>query len=204
MTGSTRTRSREYALVLALIAIGAALSWWATSASWAVGEQELLGDASGQYAEAVAQRSLTAAALAPAAAAMPIVVLAGLAGVIGSRRWLRRVIGGVICIAGGVLIWSGTSTAITLDVGDPVPAPDVGVIVSVAIGYPVLAAVAGVVVTASGLLVVTRGARWPSLGANYERATDRPRDAWEALDAGIDPTVDSPADGTGGGMAGRS
>ena len=74
MTGSTRTRSREYAMVLALIAIGAALAWWATSASWAVGEQELLGDASGQYAEAVAQLSLTAASLAPAAAAMPIVV----------------------------------------------------------------------------------------------------------------------------------
>lgn len=204
MTGPRPTRSREYALVLALLVLGAALAWWATSASWAIGEQELLGDTSGQYADAVAQQSLSAAALAPAAAAMPIVVFAGLAGVIGSRRWVRRVIGAVICLAGGILMWSGFSTATTLEVGDPIPPPAGGVIVSVAIAYPVLAAVAGVAVTVSGLLVVTRGAQWPSLGANYERSTNRPRDAWEALDAGIDPTDDSPVDGTGSGTVGRS
>ena len=190
--------------MLGIIAIGAALAWWATSAAWAVGEQELLGDTSGQYAEAVVQQSLGAGALAPAAAAMPLVVFAGLAGVIGSRRWVRRLIGVVIFLAGGILIWSGVSTATTLDVGDPVPSPDDGVIVSVAIGYPALAAAAGLIVTIAGVLVVVRGAQWPSLGANYERSTDRPRDAWEALDAGIDPTEDSPVDGTGSGTAGRS
>lgn len=204
MTGSRLTRSREYALVLALLVVGAALAWWATSASWAVGEQELLGDTSGRDVGAVAQQSLSAGALAPAAAAMPIVVFAGLAGVIGSRGWLRRVIGAIICLAGGILTWSGVSTAMTLEVGNPVSPPAVGVVVSVAIVYPVLAAVAGLVVAVSGLLVVTRGAQWPSLGANYERSTKRPRDAWEALDAGIDPTDDPAVDGTGSGTIDRS
>lgn len=204
MTGERPPRSREYALALALLVLGGALAWWATSASWAVGEQELLGDTSGQDVGAVAQQSLSAAALAPAAAAMPIVVFAGLAGVVGSRGWLRRVIGAVICLAGGVLTWSGVSTAMTLEVGDPVSPPAVGVLVSVAIAYPVLAAVAGLVVAVTGLLVVSRGAQWPSLGANYERSTDRPRDAWEALDAGIDPTDDSSVDGTSSGTIDRS
>lgn len=204
MTGTKRTRSREYVLVLITLALGAALAWWATSAPWAVGEQELLGDTSGQFAEAVAQQSLTAAALAPAAAAMPIVVFAGLAGVIGSRRWVRRVIGGAICLAGGILIWSAISTAMTLEVGAPVPSPDVGVIVSVSIIHPKVAAVAGISVMACGLLIVIRGSQWPSLGANYERSTNRPRDAWEALDAGIDPTEDSSVDGTGSGTVERS
>ena len=65
----------------------------------------MLGDATGQYTQAVTQRSLGAAALAPVAAAMPIVGFAGLAGVIGSRRWVRRIIGAIVVSLFMVLIW---------------------------------------------------------------------------------------------------
>jgi len=36
-----------------------------------------------------------------------------------------------------------------------------------------------------------RGPTWPGLGRSYERSSKAPRDAWEALDRGIDPTLDA-------------
>jgi hypothetical protein len=118
---------------------------------------------------------------------MPIVGFAGLAGVIGSRGLVRRIVGILIALAGGVLVWAGIQAAISLRVGLLVPA---GEIESVAPALPLVAAFAGVVLLAAGVTVLLRGNRWPALGANYERTSDRPRDAWEALDRGVDPTDD--------------
>ena len=82
-----------------------------------------------------------------------------------------------------------------------------------------LAAVAGVLGAATGLLVVLRGRSWPGMGRRYERGTgapapgapapdtlapdtpaaatpvrtetdeDRAQSAWKALDRGEDPTA---------------
>ena len=65
-----------------------------------------------------------------------------------------------------------------------------GEIVSVGLAFPIAAAVAGLALIAGGAAVVLRGHLWPHLGANYERSTNRPRDAWEAMDHGVDPTAD--------------
>jgi len=187
MSPDRSSNTREYLVVLSAITAGSAIAWWATSGTWAVAQETLLGEAQGSLAQAVSQRALNASALAPAAAAMPIVGFAGLAGVIGSRGLVRRIVGILIALAGGVLVWAGIQAAISLRVGLLVPA---GEIESVAPALPLVAAFAGVVLLAAGVTVLLRGNRWPALGANYERTSDRPRDAWEALDRGVDPTDD--------------
>lgn len=187
MTASNGVNTRQYVVVLAVIAAGSAVALWATSSTWAIAQESLLGESEGSLAQAVAQNRLGASAFAPAAAAMPIVGFAGLAGIIGSRGVIRRVVGILVMLAGAVLVWSGLQTASSLRVGDVVPA---GEVVGASLVYPIVAAAAGFALVAAGALVVMFTHRWPHLGAKYERTSDRPRDAWEAMDRGLDPTQD--------------
>lgn len=187
MSNQTRPATRQYVVVLLTIVAASALAWWAASQAWAVAEESLLADSQGTLAQAVSQTTLGAAALAPIAAAMPIVGFAGVAGVVGSRGVVRRLVGVLIVVSGVALSWSGVRSAISIQVGEVVAT---GKIVSVTPIFPALAAVAGLVLAAGGVAVAVRGQRWPQLGANYERSTGRPRDAWEALDRGVDPTLD--------------
>lgn len=186
----------QYLLALLVIAGASALAWWATASTWAIAEEALLGDDSGQFASAVSQVPLSAAAIAPAAAAMPILGFAGLAGVLGSRGLVRRLVGLIIAGAGAVLVWSGLDALTSVKV--QVAAPGGGEIVAVAQGYIFLTVVTGGVLALAGIATTVFGASWPSLGSNYERAVDRPRDAWEAMDAGLDPTQVPEADGVSG------
>ena len=61
-----------------------------------------------------------------------------------------------------------------------------------------LVVVFGLLAVGCGLLVVLRGRAWPSLGSKYERRESEgtahqrtPAQAWDALDRGLDPTIDS-------------
>lgn len=193
---SGSSTKRQYVLTLLVIAGASALAWWATASTWAIAEEALLGDGSGQFASAVSQVPLSAAAIAPAAAAMPILGFAGLAGVLGSRGLVRRFVGLVIVGAGVVLVWSGLDALTSVKVQGA--APGGGEIVTVAQGYIFLTLITGVVLTLAGIATAVFGASWPSLGSNYERADSRPRDAWEAMDAGLDPTQVPEADGVAG------
>ena len=181
-----RARTREYVAALAVVAGGALVGWWASASTWMVVESSLLGSDELQAVQAVARESVSGSALNPLGAAMPIVGLAGLAGIIGSRRWPRRVIGALIALAGLALAWSSVGALAGLSIG--AVGPDDGIVVSVSPGYAIVAAIAGAVLAAGGVWTSVRGALWPSLGANYERSVDRPRSAWEALDRGIDPS----------------
>lgn len=187
MNVAKRADTRQYVIALTVMVAGSALAWWAVSGVWAVTEQSLLGEAQGSLAQAVSQRSVGASVVTPAAAAMPIVGLAGVAGVLGSRGIVRRFVGILVLIAGVVLVWSGGQAAISLQVGDLLQGET---IVSVSRVLPIVAALSGLLLMVGGLAVVVRGNRWPTLGANYERSTHRPRDAWESMDRGIDPTED--------------
>ena len=128
------------------------------------------------------------------AAAAPIIGFAGLAGVIGSRGWLRRIVGVVVAIAGIALCASAVRFLSMMTVGSPTPGGVSGSgdqnVVTVLTVWPVVAMVAGLLLLVGGLLTTAVGHRWPTLGAGYERKSAQPRDAWEALDAGLDPTVD--------------
>ncbi len=177
--------------------MGSALAWWSASATWVLVERSLLGDSTSSEmtnVQAVGLLAVSGGSVVSIAAAAPIIGFAGLAGVIGSRGWLRRSVGAVVAIAGIVLCASAVRFLSTIAVGSPVPGGVGGSgdqnVVAVSTVWPVVAIVAGLLVLAGGLLTTSVGHRWPTLGAGYERKSDQPRDAWDALDAGLDPTVD--------------
>lgn len=185
-TSPRRAGTRQYISALACIGGGALVGWWACASTWMVVESSLLGAGEIEGVQALARESVQGSSLIPLGAAMPVVGLAGLAGIVGSRRWLRRAIGAVIALSGLALTWSAVDAFAGFGVGEA--GPGGGVVVSVAPAYPMVAAIAGAMLAVGGAWTILRGQTWPSLGVNYERAVDRPRSAWEALDRGIDPS----------------
>ena len=183
---------RQYLLAVTLIAAGALISWWALSRPWLSYAEPLLGSLPEDDSTLAAATSLvrvSGASLTPLAAAMPVLLLAGIAGVVGSRGVGRRIVGIVIMVVGAVLAFSVLQLTFGGGLGSRVP-DGVGEY-STGVAFA-LAAVGGALLgVAGGVLVLARGASWPSLGRGYERATKAPRDDWEALDRGLDPTVDA-------------
>ena len=200
---------RGYIVGLSSMLVGSALAWWSASETWVLVERSLLGDSTASEmtdVQAVGLLAVSGGSVVSIAAAAPIIGFAGLAGVIGSRGWLRRIVGVVVAIAGIVLCVSAMRFLSSMAVGLPIPG-GVGAsgdqnVVTVSTVWPVVAIVAGVLLLIGGLLTTAVGHRWPTLGAGYERKSAQPRDAWEALDAGLDPTVDE--EGGRGSDAGTS
>jgi uncharacterized membrane protein (TIGR02234 family) len=195
----------EYVRVLALLAVGAALLLLSYGQVWATAT----------YAEPGLPRlvvELTGRDVQPVGGALPIVALAGIAGLVATRRVGRWVSGVVLALAGAAaaalalrfgLTWSSSSDeggAIDRLVGEKVGTTVTGVPVVVSLWW-LLAVVGGALVLVGGLLAVAHGARWPALGRRYERpsaaASARPAapaSAWDQLDQGVDPTLDAPGD----------
>ena len=191
------TDRRGYIVGLSAMLVGSALAWWSASATWVLVERSLLGDSTSSEmtdVQAVGLLGVSGGSVVSIAAAAPIIGFAGLAGVIGSRGWLRRIVGVVVAIAGIALCASAVRFLSMMTVGSPTPGGVSGSgdqnVVTVSTVWPVVAMVAGLLLLVSGLLTTAVGHRWPILGAGYERKSAQPRDAWEALDAGLDPTVD--------------
>ena len=187
---------RGYIVGLSSMLVGSALAWWSASATWVLVERSLLGDSTSSEmtdVQAVGLLGVSGGNVVSIAAAAPIIGFAGLAGVIGSRGWLRRIVGVVVAIAGIALCASAVRFLSMMTVGSPTPGGVSGSgdqnVVTVSTVWPVVAMVAGLLLLVGGLLSTAVGHRWPTLGAGYERKSAQPRDAWEALDAGLDPTV---------------
>lgn len=87
--------------------------------------------------------------------------LAAVAGVVATRTWGRRVVGVAVTVAGALAVTVGGLQPIAL---------------------------AAVTCTLTGVLTAVFGPRWPTMGGRYERAPST-RSAWQALDAGEDPTL---------------
>ena len=188
---------RGYIVGLSSMLVGSALAWWSASATWVLVERSLLGDSTSSEmtdVQAVGLLAVSGGSVVSIAAAAPIIGFAGVAGVIGSRGWLRRVVGVVVAIAGIALCISAVRFLSAMAVGSPIPGRVGGSgdqnVVTVSTVWPVVAMVAGLLLLVGGLLTTAVGHRWPTRGAGYERKSAQPRDAWEALDAGLDPTVD--------------
>jgi hypothetical protein len=145
------------------LVLAAALLWGASAASW---------EADGGRTGAQAAPSLTGVAL---------LALAGVAGVLATGGVARRLVGGLLVLAGGV---QAVSAATAVGGGSP---------------GPLLAVAGGLLLLAAGLLVVLREQRLPRFGSRYARGgrraqRDPDRAAWEALDAGEDPTAGPASD----------
>jgi uncharacterized membrane protein (TIGR02234 family) len=142
----------------------------------------------------------------PVTQAVGLLALAAVVAVHASRRTGRRVVGGLLALAGlGVAAWASLTA---LELTDHVlryaagPAGVGGFSATVARVGPVLAAVGGLLVGAVGVAVMVLGSGWPGMGARYERdrarladhstpeqAATYDRDVWNALDRGEDPTA---------------
>jgi uncharacterized membrane protein (TIGR02234 family) len=198
---SARAR-REYLVALVLLALGAALLLLGYGRTWVTATTAQ----SGLPRLTVA---LSGSDLQPLGGALPLVALAGVAGVVATRRIGRLVSGAVLLVAGLVgvvlplrfgLTWSSSGgDGATVD---RLVAERVGVAVTgvpaAASAWWLVAALGGLLVAAGGLLAVLHGSRWPAMGGRYERdAQPRPREtasAWDQLDQGVDPTADLEAE----------
>jgi uncharacterized membrane protein (TIGR02234 family) len=137
--------------------------------------------------------------------ALALVALAGVVAVLATRGLARRVVGGVLLLAGAALVWRAIASAgavstrrartlvvehhATVDAAAVVPHVQTHAV------WPALTAVCGVLVLAAGALVARRGHRWQVMSARYEARPAADADPgkaatalWTALDRGEDPT----------------
>jgi uncharacterized membrane protein (TIGR02234 family) len=194
---------REYRTVLLLLAIGAVLLFVGYAQTWAFA---VSGDA-GMPSVEVALRGRD---LQPAASASAILALAGIAGLVATRRTGRIVTGVLLAFEG--LLAAGGALAFGLASGERA---DVLALVADRVGVDgdaevtitawwLAVAVGGVLLVVVGVLAAVRGGRWPVMSGRYDRsqaddAAAAPEvqpgaaGAWDALDQGIDPTLDRDA-----------
>lgn len=152
--------------------------------------------------------SADGSSLAPIAAALGFVLLAGFGAVVATRGWVRRLLGVVIVVCAVVVLVS----ALALPSGDEVLTDALS-----AKGWQggdydtgrepwvLVTAVGALLSGAAGLAVVRFGSVWPAMGSRYDAPTARADDArqaepgrstseadlWQAIDRGQDPTRDS-------------
>jgi uncharacterized membrane protein (TIGR02234 family) len=141
--------------------------------------------------------------LTPLVAGLGIVGLAGVVGLLATRRWGRLAVAAVVALSGlGVLASSLTWLAApgAAEAGDLLTesgraAGAAAVTATAHPGWPLLAATGGVLLALGGLAALVRSRVWPTMSARYETPAaraERPRtDAavWDALDRGDDPTA---------------
>jgi uncharacterized membrane protein (TIGR02234 family) len=154
---------------------------------------------------------LTGRDLEPLVAALGLVGLAGVVGLLATRRWGRLAVGAVLAAAGLTVAVSsvprvaapGTGEVhdLLVDSGRAGGVPADAVVTATAVpAWPLAAALGGFLLVAGGVCVALRSRRWPTMSARYEqpaaaRPTPATRDAatdtalWDALDSGHDPTA---------------
>lgn len=144
--------------------------------------------------------------------ALAVVALAGVVAVLATRGMPRRVVGVVLALTGGAMVWRAVTASAVISPAHarelvqqhhPGASLAAGSAPQVAesAGWPVLTAVCGVLVLLAGAFVAWRGHRWANLGARYERqGVEGDAEAvnaraaasmWNALDRGDDPTAAS-------------
>ncbi|MET9794066.1 Trp biosynthesis-associated membrane protein [Nocardiopsis alba] len=200
----TRVR-REYGLVTLAMIAGAALMLAASGRVWVTGSFSSPGPVAPVPVE------VTGGELAGALSGLGWAGLAGIAGLYATRSWARRVVGALIVLCGVfalTTLWSATRpdaligaiadlATDTAGTGEVVGTPDVH-----ALG-PFMGAAGGLLLALSGLVALVRAPAWPGMGNRYDRdaaprphQAETPADLWRSLDAGDDPTLDAPGDGT--------
>jgi uncharacterized membrane protein (TIGR02234 family) len=147
---------------------------------------------------------LTGRDLAPLVAGLGLVGLAGVVGLLATRRWGRLAVGAVLAAAGVAIVAGALPRVAAPDGaevrdlltdsgrGGGVPADAVLTAATVP-AWPLVAALGGLLLAAGGTAAVLRCRRWPTMSARYDKPAPaaRPADStlWDALDGGHDPTV---------------
>ena len=198
--------AREMGAVVLLCAAGGGLAVFAAGRAWV-----RLG-AERRPPFPALDVALTGRDLAPVVLGLGVVGLAGVVGLLATRRLGRLAVAAVLVLSGlGVLAGALTSLGtpgeaeardLLADSGRGGSVGDTVVVTATAVpAWPLLAAAGGLLLAAGGVLALLRSRRWPTMSSRYERpatqaGTPRPRtDAarWDALDRGDDWTATDPA-----------
>jgi uncharacterized membrane protein (TIGR02234 family) len=137
--------------------------------------------------------------------ALGLVALAGTLLILALRARGRQVVAGLLVVvaAGAVLVGilrlRPSADAVRTQVREVSLADQFQVLATV---WPTVYAAAGVLVALGAGLVLGTARRWPVRADRFARAAEPsvtapsgdPGDVWRAMDAGLDPTVDRPAD----------
>ncbi|MCI2420470.1 Trp biosynthesis-associated membrane protein [Saccharopolyspora sp. K220] len=187
------SRSKGLLWTVVLLVLAAAGVLWAASALVWVGQRFRT-----PFGTEVMAGS-TGADLRPELVPVALAALAAVAAVLATGGWLRRAVGVLVVIAGGLLAWRvyqqfnfGWFAYGTTDV--PPGSTPIGQI-STQPGGMLLMAAGAVLLLVAGLLVAFRAGRMPAMGAKYSapgaakpKSHDPDRQMWNDLDAGRDPT----------------
>jgi uncharacterized membrane protein (TIGR02234 family) len=199
----TASGRAECAAAVGALVVGAAAALLAASRPW----QVITAARPRPLADQIIR--VTGRSLEPVVPALALVALAGAVAVLATRGLLRRIVGALLAVAGGVVIWrafAGVDSvsavrAVSLlrdrssGVGVVLEGQQVRIVVDW--WWPVIAVAAGVLVMVAGALVAWRGATWTGLSGRYDvpgappSGAGAPPDAtlWTALDRGEDPTA---------------
>ncbi|MGI9196311.1 MAG: Trp biosynthesis-associated membrane protein [Candidatus Nanopelagicales bacterium] len=198
---------REYLAALLALLVGAVTLLLAYGATWAVATVPVFtGDATpGVPASDVA---LSGRDLAPLGSAAGWLALAGVAVLLATRAWGRRIVGAVLVLCGGAagataLAFGLTGASFIDAVLDARAMGDVTAQTVSTTGWWIVAMGGALLVVIVGFLAVIRGPAWPGMSRRYERpAGPAPTEtsvggvaAWDALDRGEDPTDPRPRSG---------
>ena len=201
---------RGYVIALVVLSVGGLTLLVAHGRTWA-------SAAVGGSGLPTVQASLSGSDINPAGTAVAVLALAGVAGLLATRRLGRILIGVLLVVAGLVSAVTaaqfGVGRASTMTAADSLTAVVTEHVGVEAVGGTVavtawwlVAVVGGVLIAAAGVLAVVRSGSWPQLGRRYERAAAvsgdvsaagvpgtgaRAESAWDQLDRGVDPTVGS-------------
>lgn len=192
---------RGYRRALVLLAVGAGLLFlgyaqvWASAVVAEPGLPSLTVELKGREIQS-------------AASASAILALAGIAGLIATRRVGRAVTGVLLVLEGLIALVGALLFGFAVGGRDDVlrlVSDKAGVDVQAAVSvrpWWLVAALGGLLLIVVGVLAALRGGTWPVLGKRYERSDAEavPRtaagaaapSAWDQLDQGVDPTVEAP------------
>lgn len=166
--------------IIAVLLLGAAAALWgANEVSWYPSVDLPKSD----LPDTTFHTTLPGNAVAPPSfTALALLSLASLAGLFAVGGWLRRVLGGLIVVAGGYVCWQAFTTEGIFDL----------------LTGRGLALLGGVLFFAAGVLIAVYANALPTMGSKYElanterRSGDPHKDMWDGLSDGDDPTADEP------------
>ena len=191
---AARSAGRRLSAVCLALLAGAAGLEGSGRLVWYAGGVEAVG-------RGVVPVTATGAALVPALTAVALLALAAVAAAVALAGVARRVLGAVVALAGAwmavevtrLLVAPPSAAALAALPGAPPGGTPVGA-VALRIG-PLPAALGALALVAAGVVLVVAEPRLARFGSRYSggpapEATDPDRAAWEALDAGRDPTTE--------------
>lgn len=187
------TPARELTAAIAGCLLGGTLVLGATSENWAEGQ---VVQGPGLPTEDLA---LTSYNVAPAVGGLAVLALAAVAALVATRGTLRRVVGALVLAAGSAIAMAALGAGARAGEVAAAMRTDRADIELTLQPWPWVAAVGALLMVSAGILVLVRGAGWPSMSGRYDagraapvavNAGDpTPEDLWRSLDRGDDPTA---------------